>query len=188
MFDPITPGSPFCPGDCSAIVDAHMDYPDLIKDINDWTPGGNPVINEWLADYTGTTVNGVAPDPDGGANVPTAEGIAQSIALLQNHDYWDFGNTPYTGENTPGNPDIGAVYPEWQAFWTSLGFDTTNNASAADQLATAFSPDALNADFATLAAGFSPEQLAADYAAIAGSFDPATFTADFTALLASIGL
>ena len=109
MFDPFTPGSPFCPGDCSAVTTAGLDYPDLIKDINDLTPGGNPVINEWLADYAAGT-----------ANVPSEDTIQQSIALLQDHDYWDFGNAPYTGENT-GSTDIGTVYPEWQAFWTSLG-------------------------------------------------------------------
>jgi hypothetical protein len=170
MFDPITPGSPFCPGDCSAIVNAHLDYPDLIQDINNWTPGGNPVINEWLADYTGTTVNGVAPDPDGGANVPSEAIIQQSIALLQNHDYWDFGNTPYTGENTPGNPDLGAVYPEFQQFWNELGFNTTNApydpTASIDALVNAFSSTQLTADFAALGAAFDPTQLAADYAAL----------------------
>lgn len=104
FFDPVTPGSPFCPGDCSAVVANGMDYPALIKDINNMTPGGNPVINEWLADYTGTAVNGVQPNPDGGANVPSENTIEQSIALLQNHNYWDFGNPPYTGENTPETP------------------------------------------------------------------------------------
>ena len=197
MFDPITPGSPFCPGDCSAIVNAHMDYPDLIKDINNWTPGGNPVINEWLADYTGTTVNGVAPI-DGGANVPSSSTIEQSIALLQNHNYWDFGNPPYTGENT-GATDIGTVYPEWQAFWTSLGFDTTNNATPVEQLASlanGFSPEQLTADFAALSTAFSPEQLAADWAALldpaamASALDPGAAVGAFdpAALLAGIGL
>jgi hypothetical protein len=203
MFDPVTPGSPFCPGDCSAIVNAHLDYPDLIKDINNWTPGGNPVINEWLADYTGTTVNGVAPDPDGGANVPTADGIERSIFLLQNHDFWDFGNTPYTGENTAGNPDLGAVYPQFEAFWQSLGFDTSNApydpTTSLAALENAFGPDQLSADFAALANSFSPDQLAADWAALLGGFDPGALAGavdpasavgafDPAALLAAVGL
>jgi hypothetical protein len=170
MFDPVTPGSPFCPGDCSDIVNAHLDYPDLIKDINNWTPGGNPVINEWLADYTGTTVNGVAPDPDGGANTPSEAIIQQSISLLQNHDYWDFGNPAYPGENTPGNPDLSALAPEFQQFWTSLGFNTTNApydpTTSIEALENAFSSTQLTADFAALGAAFDPTQLAADYAAL----------------------
>lgn len=201
MFDPFTPGSPFCPGACSATVANGTDYPDLIKAINNMTPGGNPVINEWLADYTGTTVNGVAPT-DGGANVPSALTIEQSIALLQNHNYWDFGNPPYTGENT-GPTDIGAVYPEWQAFWNSLGFDTTNATpnSAADSanLANGFSPEQLTADFAALSTAFSPEQLTADLTALLGALDPAAMAGavdpgaavgafDPAALLAAIGL
>lgn len=184
FFDPVTPGSPFCPGDCSSVVAAGMDYPQLIEKINDMTPGGNPVINEWLADYTGQTVNGVAPNPDGGANVPTPETIAQSIALLQNHQYWDFGNPTYEGQNAPGTPDFGAIYPQFEAFWHSLGFDTTNApfdpTTGFENLANAFSPDQLNMDFSALANAFSPDQLAADLAAFSG--------ADLASLLSSIGL
>jgi hypothetical protein len=199
MFDPITPGSPFCPGDCSFIVDNHLDYPDLIKDINDWTPGGNPVINEWLADYTGTTVNGVAPDPDG-ANVPTAEGIERSIFLLQNHDYWDFQNPGYPDMNTPGNPDLSDLAPQFQAFWQSLGFDTSNApydpTTSLTALENAFSPEQLTADFAALGNAFSPEQIAADWAALLGAFDPGALAGaavdpgalDPAAVLAAIGL
>jgi hypothetical protein len=169
MFDPITPGSPFCPGECTAITADGLNYPSLITDINNMTPGGNPVINEWLADYTGTTVNGVAPS-DGGANVPSEATIQQSIDLLQNHNYWDFGNPPYTGENTPGNPDLGAVYPEFQQFWNELGFNTTNApfdpTTSLDALVNAFSSAQLTADFAALGTAFDPTQLAADYAAL----------------------
>jgi hypothetical protein len=164
FFDPFTPGSPFCPGECTGVTTAGLDYPDIIKDINNLTPGGNPVINEWLAEYNAGT-----------ANVPTEEQIQNSITLLQNHDYWDFGNPPYTGENT-GPTDIGTVYPEWQQFWTSLGFDTSNN------------PPDYAAELAALENGFSPEQLTADFAALGTAFDPTTLTADWTALLAGIGL
>jgi len=195
FFDPITAGSPFCPGECTAISNAGLDYPNLIKDINNMTPGGNPVINEWLANLAG------GPNaPDGGANVPNQEVIDQAIKLLQNHDFWDFGNPPYTGhEFPPGSPDIGTVYPEWQAFWTSLGFDTTNSqsASAVDvaTLANGFGAEQLTADFAALANSFSPEQLAVDWAALFGAVDPAAVAGavdpgafDPAALLAAIGL
>ncbi|WP_292974973.1 hypothetical protein [Mycobacterium sp.] len=187
MFDPITPGSPFCPGDCSYIVDNHLDYPDLIKDINSWTPGGNPVINEWLTAYANGAAGG--PAGDSGANVPTMEGILRSIELLQNRDYWDFDHPGYPDMNTPGNPDLSDLAPQFEQFWTSLGFNVHDNTpfTLAD-LGTAFSPDQLNADFASLAAGFSPEQLTADLAALGTAFDPTQITADFTALLASIGL
>jgi hypothetical protein len=170
MFDPFTPGSPFCPGECTAITADGLNYPSLITDINNLTPGGNPVINEWLADYTGTTVNGVAPDPDGGANVPSEATIQQSIDLLQSNNYWDFGNPPYTGENTPGNPDLGAIYPEFQQFWNELGFNTTNApydpTTSIEALENAFSSTQLTADFAALGTAFDPTQLAADYAAL----------------------
>ena len=199
FFDPFTAGSPFCQGECTMVTNAGMDYPDLIKDINNMTPGGNPVINEWLADVAG------GPNaPDGGANVPNQAVIDQAIMLLQNHDFWDFGNPPYTGnEVPPGSPDIGAVYPEWQAFWTSLGFDTTNSqsASAVDvaTLTNGFGAEQLTADFAALANSFSPEQLAVDWAALFGAVDPAAVAGavdpgaalgafDPAALLAAIGL
>ena len=52
FFDPFTPGSPFCPGECTSVTSAGMDYPSLIKDIGNMMPG-NPVINEWLANYAG---------------------------------------------------------------------------------------------------------------------------------------
>jgi hypothetical protein len=169
MFDPFTPGSPFCSGECTEITANGLNYPSLIADINNLTPGGNPVINEWLADYTGTAVNGVAP-VDGGANVPSEATIQQSIDLLQNKNYWDFGNPTYTGENTPGNPDLGAVYPEFQQFWNELGFNTTNApydpTTSIEALENAFSSTQLTADFASLGTAFDPTQLAADYAAL----------------------
>ncbi|WIM89858.1 hypothetical protein PT015_10765 [Candidatus Mycobacterium wuenschmannii] len=186
MFDPITPGSPFCPGDCSFIVDNHLDYPDLIKDINSWTPGGNPVINEWLEAYANGAAGG--PAGDTGANVPTMAGILRSIELLQNHDYWDFDHPGYPDMNTPGNPDLADLAPQFEQFWTSLGFNVHDNTPALEQFTNLFSPEALQDSWAALAAGFSPEQLAADWAALGAAFDPTQITADFTALLASIGL
>jgi hypothetical protein len=111
FFDPFTPGSPFCPGECTSVTTAGLDYPDLIKDINDMTPGGNPVINEWLTAYA-----------NGTANVPSEATIQNSIALLQNHNFWDFQDAPYVGNNTPGSFDIAELAPEFHQFWTELGF------------------------------------------------------------------
>jgi hypothetical protein len=110
MFDPFTPGSPFCPGECTSVTSAGLDYPDLIKDIGNMFPG-NPVINEWLTDYA-----------NGTANVPSEATIQNSIALLQNHNYWDFGNAPYVGENTPGTTDLAELAPQFYQFWSDLGF------------------------------------------------------------------
>jgi hypothetical protein len=111
FFDPFTPGSPFCPGECTSVTTAGLDYPDLIKDINNMTPGGNPVINEWLTAYA-----------NGTANVPSQETIQNSIALLQNHNFWDFQDAPYVGNNTPGSFDLATLAPEFHQFWTDLGF------------------------------------------------------------------
>src|ERR1700733_4602217 len=33
-FDPFTPGSPFCPGECTIFTDANADYNDLVQAIN----------------------------------------------------------------------------------------------------------------------------------------------------------
>jgi hypothetical protein len=110
FFDPITPGSPFCPGECTSITSAGLDYPSLIKDIGNMMPG-NPVINEWLTAYA-----------NGTANVPSQATIENSIALLQNHNFWDFQDAPYVGNNTPGSPDLALLAPEFHQFWTQLGF------------------------------------------------------------------
>lgn len=169
MFDPFTPGSPFCPGACTSVTTAGLDYPDLIKDINNLTPGGDPVLNEWLADYAQSTGSATT-SPDGGANVPSEATILNSIQLLQNHDYWDFSNPTYLGENTPGSFDIGTLAPEFQQFWNELGFNTTNApydpTASIDALENAFSSTQLTADFAALGTAFDPTQLAADYAAL----------------------
>ncbi len=106
MFDPFTAGSPFCPGECTAITSAGLDYPNLIKDIGNMMPG-NPVINEWLTDYA-----------NGTANVPTADQVARAIELLQNNSFWDFQNA------SPPN-DINPYLGDAQFFhdlWTSMGF------------------------------------------------------------------
>jgi hypothetical protein len=147
FFDPFTPGSPFCPGECTAVTTAGLDYPDLIKDINNMTPGGNPVINEWLTNYA-----------NGTANVPTAEQIQNSIALLQNHNFWDFANPSYLGNNTPGSFDLATLAPEFHQFWTDLGFTVPPLAASSEAASTAAAgvdPSTLSTDLGTLTAMFS---------------------------------
>ena len=174
MFDPFTPGSPFCPGECTSVTTAGLDYPDLIKDINNLTPGGNPVINEWLADYAAGT-----------ANVPSEATIQNSIALLQNNSFWDFQNAPYIGENTPGTFDLATLAPEFHQFWTELGFTVPPLADASDYPAAATSAAAVG--------GVDPGTLSADMSALTAMFAASlptdflgTLDADLTSMLAPL--
>jgi hypothetical protein len=174
MFDPFTPGSPFCPGECTSVTTAGLDYPDLIKDINNLTPGGNPVINEWLTAYA-----------NGTANVPSEATIQNSIALLQNNNFWDFQNAPYVGENSPGTLDLATLAPEFHQFWTDLGFTVPPLADASDY------PAATSA--AAVAASADPNLLSADVSALTASLAtvlPADFLstldADLTSMLAPL--
>jgi hypothetical protein len=179
MFDPFTPGSPFCPGECTSVTTAGLDYPDLIKDINNMTPGGNPVINEWLADYAGGSGA-----PDGGANVPSEATIQNSIALLQNNNFWDFQNAPYVGENTPGTFDLATLAPEFHQFWTELGFTvpalddpSAYPAAATSAAAASIDPNTLSTDVSALTAMFAAA-LPADFIS--------TLDADLTSMLAPL--
>jgi hypothetical protein len=72
-FNPFEPGSPVCPGDCEAFGSTGplgITLP-IVRDINSLTPGGNPIINEWLAAVAG-----------GYANIPTQTDIDYTVALL----------------------------------------------------------------------------------------------------------
>jgi hypothetical protein len=107
-FDPFTPGSFFCPGDCS-FVPAALDYPGIVKFIGDLWPG-NPVIDQWLNAYG-----------NGTANVPTKEQVALAIKLKEGH-FWDFDH--------PGLPpgwikgfDFTSLAPSFHALWTALGLN-----------------------------------------------------------------
>ena len=173
FFDPFTPGSPFCPGECTSVTTAGLDYPDLIKDINNMTPGGNPVINEWLADYAAGT-----------ANVPSQATIQNSIALLQDHNFWDFQNPPYLGENTPGTFDLATLAPEFHQFWTELGFTVPPLADASDYPAAATSAAAASIDPNTLSTDVSA--LTAMLAAAVPADFVSTLDADLTSMLAPL--
>ncbi len=72
-FNPFEPGSPVCPGDCQAFGSEGplgVTLP-IVQDINSLTPGGNPIINEWLAAVAG-----------GYANIPTQTDIDYTVGLL----------------------------------------------------------------------------------------------------------
>ncbi|WIM89860.1 hypothetical protein PT015_10775 [Candidatus Mycobacterium wuenschmannii] len=200
MFTPFTPGSPFCPGECEFVTDNNLDYPDLIRYIDQAWPG-NDNITTWLEAYD----NGVA-------NVPTEEQIENSIRLLQ-QGFWSFGNPqPPAGSG----PDYTQTVADFRAFWESLGFDPDNNPAPGDfagqfaafanafspeqltenweNLAAAFTPEALTESYQNLIEAFSPEALADLWAPLLEAFNPAEVAADagaamdWTALLAGFGL
>ena len=107
-FDPFTPGSFFCPGDCS-FVPAALDYPGIVKFIGDLWPG-NPVIDEWLHAYeTGT------------ANVPTQEQVELAIKLKEGH-FWDFDHPALPAGWIKGF-DFTSLAPSFHALWTALGLN-----------------------------------------------------------------
>ena len=69
-FNPFEPGSPVCPGACEAFGSEGplgITLP-IVQDINALTPGGNPIINEWLTAVAG-----------GYANIPTQTDIDYTV-------------------------------------------------------------------------------------------------------------
>ncbi len=121
-YDPFTPGSPYCKGECKWVKTLKIDYPDLVGYISKAWPG-NPLLDGdpdptkkgepgegWLTLYK-----------NGQANVPTEEQIARSIELLQpKESFWDFQNPlPPTGTTVF---DTVATAQAWHDFWTSIGF------------------------------------------------------------------
>jgi hypothetical protein len=108
-FYPFTPGSFFCPGDCSYLPPA-LDYPGIVRMIGDVWPG-NPVIDEWLHAYE-----------NGTANVPTEEQVDLAIKLKEGH-FWTFGNEPLPDDwsRTGFNPS--SLAPFFHQLWTALGLN-----------------------------------------------------------------
>ena len=193
-FNPFTAGSPFCPGQCTDVGSNNLDYINMVRAIDQAWPG-NETIGTWLDAYD-----------NGTANVPTEDQIQRAIEILQ-QGYWSFGNPspdPGTG------PDYTDTAAQWYQFWTSLGFDPSNNPAAGDlpanfaALAGAFSPEQLAdnwsalagifgpaqvaTDWATLADLFDPAELAVDWASLVAAFDPASIATDWAAMLAGVGL
>jgi hypothetical protein len=118
-FDPITPGSPFCPGDCSSLPE-FLNYPALVQDISNIMPG-NPIIDQWLAAYAdGAGVAGVD------YNGPTEQQILNSVNILQ-QGFWDFGNpSPPAGTG----PDFSQLTAFFHQLWTDLGLQPGEGVAA----------------------------------------------------------
>jgi hypothetical protein len=162
-FDAITPGSPFCAGDCSILPDS-LNYPALVQDISNIMPG-NPIIDQWLADYAnGAGVAGVD------YNGPTEEQILNSIGILQQGP-WDFGNpSPPAGTG----PDFSQLTALFYQLWTDLGLQPGQAVAAS-----AIDPSA------ALASGLDPSQLSSELSALAASLEPTQLSTDLSALLES---
>lgn len=73
-FDPYVHGGPICAATCD--IPANETIVSLVQDINNLTPGGNPMINEWLADVAAGTANG-----------PSVSDAQESVDLLQTGTY-----------------------------------------------------------------------------------------------------
>jgi hypothetical protein len=97
-FNPFEPGSPVCPGACEAFGSEGplgITLP-IVQDINALTPGGNPIINEWLTAVAG-----------GYANIPTQTDIDYTVGLL---DTGLFTFTP--ADETSIIDSLSAINPE----------------------------------------------------------------------------
>lgn len=160
-FDPITPGSPFCAGDCSSLPE-FLNYPALVQDISNIMPG-NPIIEQWLAAYAdGAGVAGVD------YNGPTEEQILNSTNILQ-QGFWDFGNpSPPAGTG----PDFSQLTADFHQLWTDLGLQPGEGVAASAT------------DPAALLSGLEPTQLSTDLSALLESF-ATTLSADLATTLPS---
>lgn len=105
-FNAYTAGSPACPALCD--IPANMQIPALVEAINNMTPGGTPMINEWLAAYAA-----------GQVNEPTQDQINTSIALLQTGIY---NLTPEQLTNV--NEALASINPELPALYANAGIFT----------------------------------------------------------------
>jgi hypothetical protein len=121
-FDPLTPGSPLCLGDCSLVTDLHLDYPDIVKAIDQIWPG-NELIDEWLKAYDSGDYNG-----------PTDEQIQHSIDSLH-QGFWDFDNdSPPDDWSVLFNPS--ELAPLFHELWQTLGLNPPDIAGPVSDAAT----------------------------------------------------
>jgi hypothetical protein len=108
-FDPWTPGSPFCFGNCDYIP-ASETVPALVQDISNLDPG-NPLIDEWLTDFA-----------NGTANWPSAATIQASIDILQQGGF-DGGNPEPSSNLFTNALDPTQLEPYFNELWTALGIN-----------------------------------------------------------------
>jgi hypothetical protein len=109
-FNPFEPGSPVCPGACEAFGSEGplgITLP-IVQEINALTPGGNPIINEWLTAVAG-----------GYANIPTQTDIDYTVGLL---DTGLFTFTP--ADETTIIDSLTAINPELPNLVINAGFLT----------------------------------------------------------------
>ena len=108
-FDPITAGSPFCPGTCSWLPPA-LDYAGIAQTISDLWPG-NETLETWLDAHAAGT-----------DNAPTAEQIARSIEILQQKGFFDFQN-PSPPPEWARTFNLSSLAPAFHKMWKDFGFD-----------------------------------------------------------------
>jgi hypothetical protein len=176
-FDPITAGSPFCPGTCD--LPEAFTYPALVQDVANLMPG-NPIINEWLTAYdNGAGVAGID------YNGPTEAQILRSVELLQ-QGYWDFGN-PYPPAGT--GPDYTQTAQFFYQLWTDLGITpgqgTDAGGAAAVAASSSLDPSQLTSELNAMVANLAPAAMSTDLSALLAGLEPAALSADFSALAES---
>jgi hypothetical protein len=169
-FNPFEPGSPVCPGACEAFGSEGplgITLP-IVQDINALTPGGNPIINEWLTAVAG-----------GYANVPTETDILYTQGLL------DTGLFTFTPADEASIIDsLTAINPELPNLVINAGFLT-------DPGYLAVSPGVVTDPPVAEFGGLDPNLILPDLLALfggsaatadLGALDPTAFAADFAAL------
>ena len=165
-FNPFEPGSPVCPGACEAFGSTGplgITLP-IVQDINALTPGGNPIINEWLAAVAG-----------GYANVPTQTDIDYTVGLL---DTGLFTFTP--AEETSIIDSLTAINPELPNLVINAGFLT-------DPGYLAVSPGVLADPPLAEYGGLDPQLILPDLLALfGGGAATADLAPDLTSMLSSL--
>ena len=175
-FNPFEPGSPLCPGSCEIFGSTGplgITLP-IVQDINSLTPGGNPLINEFLASVAG-----------GYSNIPTQTDIQYTQALL---DTGTFTFTP--AEETSIIDSLTAINPELPnlvinaGILTDPGYLAVTPGVVADPPLAEFgglNPNLILPDLLALFGG-SSAAAAIDPGAAAATLDPTAFSADLAAL------
>ncbi len=183
-FNPFEPGSPVCPGACEAFGSEGplgITLP-IVQDINALTPGGNPIINEWLAAVAG-----------GYANIPTQTDIDYTVGLL---DTGLFTFTPETEDSIIAS--LTAINPELPnlvinaGLLTDPGYLAVSPGMVADPPLAEFgglNPQLILPDLLALFGGGSA---AADFGQIfdpgaaASALDPGAFSAELSTLMTNL--
>lgn len=146
-FNPFEPGSPLCPGSCEILGSTGplgITLP-IVQDINSLTPGGNPIINEFLTAVAG-----------GYSNIPTSTDIADTQALL---DTGAFTFTP--AEETSIIDSLTAINPELPNLVINAGLLT-------DPGYLPVSPGVLATDPTAVYGGLNPSLVLPDLAQLFG--------------------